>query len=155
MQAFNFLFFYQIMFASESRKSQTFRRQLLLYLQPSSLYNLNLKLPMLPLHSPHSKGPHLHESQFSSSDIFCKITGAFLKTCINLRSLPPAHSRGAVTFSGLWFVFTKKILGKMGMCLACIYLYYETCICIIKNSAISDFLQKMVHIIYLKAVQYQ
>ena len=26
---------------------------------------------------------------------------AFLKTGINLRNLPPAHSRGAVTFSGL------------------------------------------------------
>ena len=74
----------------------------MLYLQPSSLYNLNVKFAMLPLHSPHGKAPHLHASQFSSSEIFYKITSAFLKTGINLRNLPPAHSRGAVTFSGLW-----------------------------------------------------
>ena len=56
---------------------------------------------MLPLHSPISKAPHLPASQFSSSEIFYKITSGFLKTGINLRSLPPAHSRGAVTFCGL------------------------------------------------------
>ena len=56
---------------------------------------------MLPRHSPHGKAPHLHASQFSSREIFYKITSAFLKTGANLRNLPPAHSRGAVTFSGL------------------------------------------------------
>ena len=56
---------------------------------------------MLSLHSPHGKAPYLHASQFSSGEIFYKITSAFLKTGINLRNLPPAHSRGAVTFPGL------------------------------------------------------
>ena len=84
-------------------KGQAFLRQWLLYLQPSSLYNLNGKFPMLPLHSPHGKAPHLHASKFSSNEIFHKITSVFLKTGINLRNLPPAHSRGAVTFSGLWW----------------------------------------------------
>ena len=55
----------------------------------------------LSLDSPHARAPHLHASQFSSGEIFYKITTAFLKTGINLRNIPPAHSRGAVTFSGL------------------------------------------------------
>ena len=53
---------------------------------------------MLPLHSPNGKANHLHASQFSSTEIFYKITSACLKTGANLRSLPPAHSRGAVIF---------------------------------------------------------
>ena len=65
---------------------------------------------MLPLHSPHGKAPHLHPSQFSSSEIFYKITSAFLKTGINLRNLPPAHSRGAVTFSGLCNVVYEDMI---------------------------------------------
>ena len=47
---------------------------------------------MMPLHSPHGKAPHLHASQFSSSEIFYKTTSAFLKTGINVRNVPPAHS---------------------------------------------------------------
>ena len=38
---------------------------------------------------------------FSQVRFLKKITSAFLKTGINLRNLPPAHSRGAVTFSVL------------------------------------------------------
>ena len=87
--------------AQSPEKSQAFLRQWLLYLQPSSLYNLNVKFPMLPLQSHHGKAPHLHASQLSSSEIFYKITSASLETGINLRNLPPAHSRGAVTFSVL------------------------------------------------------
>ena len=64
---------------------------------------------MLPLNSPHGKAPHLHASQFSSSEIFYKITSAFLKTGINLRNLPPAHSRGAVTFSGLCCPISRNV----------------------------------------------
>ena len=64
---------------------------------------------MLPLHSPHGKAPHLHASQFSSSEIFYEITSAFLKTGINLRNLSPAHSRGAVTFSGLCCILRSMI----------------------------------------------
>ena len=60
------------------------------------------EFPMLPLQSPNGKALHLHASQFSSSEIFYKTTSAFLKTGINLRNLPPAHSRGAVSFSVLW-----------------------------------------------------
>ena len=43
----------------------------------------------------------MHASEFSSHDISFYNYWAFLKTRINLRNLPPAHSRGAMTFSGL------------------------------------------------------
>ena len=56
---------------------------------------------MLSLNCPHAKYGHLHASEFSSHDISFNNYWALLKTGINLRKLPPAHSRGAVTFSGL------------------------------------------------------
>ena len=56
---------------------------------------------MLSLNCAHAKYGHLHASEFSSHDISFNDYWAFLKTGINLRKLPPAQSRGAVTFSGL------------------------------------------------------
>ena len=38
---------------------------------------------------------------FRQVGFFTKITSAFLKTGINLRNLPPTHSHGDATFSGL------------------------------------------------------
>ena len=43
----------------------------------------------------------MHASEFSSHEISFYNYWTFLKTGIKLRNLPPAHSCGAVTFSGL------------------------------------------------------
>ena len=43
---------------------------------------------------------------------FYEITSAFLKTGINLRNLPSAHSRGAVTFSGLCVKCNNKYCNR-------------------------------------------
>ena len=52
---------------------------------------------------------HLHASEFSSHEISFKNYRPFLKTGINLRRLPPAHSRGAVSFSGLCFNISANL----------------------------------------------
>ena len=57
------------------------------------------EVPLLSLHCPQGKSPHLHALEFSSNMIFDNITGPSSETGINLRNLPPAHSQGAVTFS--------------------------------------------------------
>ena len=80
--------------------------------EPSSgsnlfMYNLPhftasiLKFPMLPVYLPLAISPDLHASELSSSEIFLYNYCAFLKTGTILINLLPAHSRGAVTFSGL------------------------------------------------------
>ena len=61
-----------------------------------------MKFLMLSLNCPHAKKGQLHASEFSSHEISFYNYWAFLKTGINLQNLPPAHSRGAATFSGLW-----------------------------------------------------
>ena len=50
----------------------------------------------------HQNFPHMR--------FLSKITSAFLKTGINLRNLPPAHSRGAVTFSGFCLQIEIELL---------------------------------------------
>ena len=56
----------------------------------------------------------MHASEFSSHDISFYTYWAFLKTGLNVRNLPPAHSRGAVTFSGLWEweTYTRRVSSR-------------------------------------------
>ena len=82
---------------------------------------------MLSLHSAHGKAPHLQASQFSSSETFYKIASAFLKTGINLRNLPPAHSRGAVTFSGLCEFAYLKTNEHTGISSLYVFPFYYIC----------------------------
>ena len=84
-------------------KSKTFFRYPLFLRITSLIMQHRCEISHVSPLFPYGKAPHLHASQFSSREIFYEITSVFLKTGMNLRNLPPAHSRGAVTVSELCF----------------------------------------------------
>ena len=97
--------FYCIIFCSlshfpESRKIQAFLLQLFLFVQASSLYEIKIKLSMLSINFPMLNHLICMHQNPPSSQIFIKLLNLY-QNWRKQKMLPPAHSRGTVTFSGL------------------------------------------------------
>ena len=110
--------FYCIIFCSmshfpESRKIQAFLLQLFLFVQASSLYEIKWSFYFFYQFS-HAKSPHLHASESSSSQTFIKLLNLY-QNWRKHKMLPPAHSRGAVTFSVL-SLFLQLIMAFPWIC---------------------------------------